>query len=157
MTAPQLTDRELEIMRHTLGLRAEKPEAPSYRNFFHADPEHSDLPVLLALEKRGLMRRTRTPGFVDPEDMIFAVTDAGRACGLAYPIPKLTQSQKRYRRYLDSDDCFESFLDFCRYDAERERRERLGLPSMEEEARFARERLWGPSLGDACGGTGREG
>lgn len=29
---------------------------------------------------------------------------------------KLTRSQKRYRRYLDIGDCFESFIDFCRHE-----------------------------------------
>ena len=34
---------------------------------------------------------------------------------------KLTRSQKRYRRYLEHGDCFDSFIDFCRWDAEQNR------------------------------------
>lgn len=30
---------------------------------------------------------------------------------------KLTRSQQRYRRYLEWSDCFDSFIDFCRWDA----------------------------------------
>jgi len=30
----------------------------------------------------------------------------------------LTKSQKRYRRFLEHGDCFDSFIDFCRWDAE---------------------------------------
>lgn len=37
------------------------------------------------------------------------------------PASKLTRSQKRYRRFLDYGDMFESFIDFCRWDAEPER------------------------------------
>lgn len=34
-------------------------------------------------------------------------------------VRKLTKSQERYRRYLDVGECFDSFVDFCRYDAHR--------------------------------------
>lgn len=33
----------------------------------------------------------------------------------------ITKGQARYRRYLEFGDGFESFLDFCRWDAEKER------------------------------------
>lgn len=29
----------------------------------------------------------------------------------------LTRSQERYQRYLEYDDCFDSFIEFCRWDA----------------------------------------
>lgn len=34
-------------------------------------------------------------------------------------VRKLTKSQERYRRYLEVSECFDSFVDFCRYDAHR--------------------------------------
>ncbi|WP_108450197.1 hypothetical protein [Halomonas sp. BN3-1] len=33
----------------------------------------------------------------------------------------MTASQRRYKRYLEYGDCFETFLDFCRWDAEPDR------------------------------------
>lgn len=33
----------------------------------------------------------------------------------------LTRSQQRYKRYIEYSDMFESFIDFCRWDAEPER------------------------------------
>ncbi|SEG21812.1 hypothetical protein [Marinobacterium lutimaris] len=35
-------------------------------------------------------------------------------------VRKMTRSQQRYKRYLEYGDCFENFLDFCRWDAEPE-------------------------------------
>jgi hypothetical protein len=32
---------------------------------------------------------------------------------------KLTRSQERYQRYIDVSECFDSFIDFCRYDNRR--------------------------------------
>lgn len=33
----------------------------------------------------------------------------------------MTRSQARYRRYVEVAECFDDFLQFCRYDAQRER------------------------------------
>ncbi len=33
-------------------------------------------------------------------------------------IRKLTRSQQRYQRYLEYGDSFETFIDFCKWDAE---------------------------------------
>ena len=33
----------------------------------------------------------------------------------------LTKSQQRYKRYLEYGDCFDSFIEFCRWDAGLER------------------------------------
>ena len=35
-------------------------------------------------------------------------------------IRPLTRSQKRYKRYLEYGDCFENFIEFCRWDADPE-------------------------------------
>lgn len=34
-------------------------------------------------------------------------------------VRRMTKSQERYQRYLGVSECFNSFLDFCRYDAHR--------------------------------------
>ena len=36
-------------------------------------------------------------------------------------IRPMTRAQKRYQRYLQYGDMFDSFIDYCRWDAERER------------------------------------
>lgn len=36
-------------------------------------------------------------------------------------IRKMTRSQQRYRRYLEWNDCFDSFLEFCYWDSDSER------------------------------------
>lgn len=36
--------------------------------------------------------------------------------GEIQPKPKLTRSQKRYKRYLQVADCFKSFIDFCKWE-----------------------------------------
>ena len=36
-------------------------------------------------------------------------------------IRKMTRSQARYKRFLEYGDCFDSFLDFCRWDSEHSR------------------------------------
>ena len=73
----ELTEREREIMLHTLGLDRPKVKE-SYRNYFVADEGHSDLPVILELCARGLMEQRQTPGFIGEKDRVYAVTDYGR-------------------------------------------------------------------------------
>lgn len=41
-------------------------------------------------------------------------------------IRKPSKSQQRYRRYLEYGDCFDSFLDYCRWDAAPERSWNVG-------------------------------
>ena len=36
-------------------------------------------------------------------------------------VRKMTRSQARYRRFIGCGDCFDSFIDFCRWDSESER------------------------------------
>lgn len=128
---PELTAAERDIMRHTLGLNH---SGESYRNFFDAGeaptevkPGHGDWGVLVGLEARGLMARSRTPGFMPPGTVVFHVTEAGKACDLSLPPgPKLTRSQARYKRWLDVGDCFRSFREFLIYETAREKQARAG-------------------------------
>lgn len=67
----ELTYDERRIIRHTTGLDRSKT---AYRNFFAADRGHQDMPILEALDARGLMVRETSasvPGFT------FRVTAAG--------------------------------------------------------------------------------
>jgi len=36
-------------------------------------------------------------------------------------VRRMTKSQQRYQRFLEYGDCFDSFIDFCRWDSEPER------------------------------------
>lgn len=36
-------------------------------------------------------------------------------------VRKQTKSQQRYRRYLEYGECFENFIEYCRWDADPER------------------------------------
>jgi len=42
-------------------------------------------------------------------------------CGMG-AIRKPTRNQARYQRYITFGDCFDSFIDFCRWDAESRRK-----------------------------------
>jgi hypothetical protein len=54
------------------------------------------------------------------DDKPGVIRNAHPTCEVQYlrmgEIRKLTKSQERYRRYLDVSECFETFMDFCRYD-----------------------------------------
>ena len=52
----------------------------------------------------------------------------GLGCYLGTPIigeikkkPKISKSKQRYQRYLEYGDMFDSFLDYCYWDADQER------------------------------------
>lgn len=62
------TNQEVDILRHSLGLTNAKT---SYRNYFNAEPGHSDMPLLRSLIEQGLMYENRH----DPK--YFHVTEAG--------------------------------------------------------------------------------
>ena len=51
MTDPELSEREIEIIRHSLGLNRDRF---AYRNYFAADRDSEDDAIWLGLVKRGL-------------------------------------------------------------------------------------------------------
>ncbi len=71
MEAELLTDRELDILRHALGLDRARV---SYRNRYSATPQSDTYPVCMGLVTRGLMER----GAFHETMIHFHVTDAGR-------------------------------------------------------------------------------
>lgn len=71
MTEPKVTQNQLDLMRHTVGLdRGNKP----YRNYFSADEGHDSLDDLNDLVDMGLMKKNKTG--ISP-DIIFSLTDTG--------------------------------------------------------------------------------
>lgn len=102
-----VTVQQLHLLHHTLGVRPEQREP--HRNHFLAGPGHHDQPDLEVLEAAGLMRRGRTPAFCDQDDVVFHVTDAGRAHALEHlPAAPTPKKLSRYDEYLDSE-CSEGF------------------------------------------------
>lgn len=104
----EVSQLELEILLHSLGLNHEDVREP-YRNYFVAGDGHSDMPLLKSLCDKGLMRREdRTPGFLEASDGLFLVTDAGRTYALANrPKPKtLSRARRRYSAFLDMKECY---------------------------------------------------
>jgi hypothetical protein len=68
------------------------------------------------------------PGFLDKAAIVFYVSPEWVGKAEAYARQrkaaedaKLTRSQKRYRRYLESDGVFNSFRDFLRYESKQAR------------------------------------
>lgn len=80
MIDTNLSAAERHVILHCLGLTRGGKE---YRNYFCAEPGHSDWQTLERLVERGLMRRRHDPVCVG--GWIFHVTDAGRAIAKASP------------------------------------------------------------------------
>ncbi len=103
----EATAEQIHVLQHTLGLCIDR-RVP-YRNHFVAALGHHDMPALEVLEAQGLMRRVRSPAFLDEGDIVFAATEAGRELAILSlpPVPKRT----RYRDFL-GDDGSQSFGEF---------------------------------------------
>lgn len=100
-----MTKRQLEILQHALGLD-EYGQLPRgfhgyTRNWFAAGAD--DEPDCRDLVAAGLMQQHRTTGVFPYFNC--SVTDAGKEAVKreSPPPPKLTRSQRRYRRFLDAD------------------------------------------------------
>lgn len=114
---PDLTERQLEILQHTLGVdqygRTPKGFTPFTRNYFCAGPR--DEPDCRALVAMGFMQQHRATKCFPYFNC--SVTPAGIALmKAASPKPPcLTRSQQRYLEFLDSDGCLgETFRDYLR-------------------------------------------
>ncbi|WP_250507641.1 hypothetical protein [Caballeronia sp. GAFFF3] len=142
-----ITPYQIELLQHTLGLRADRRE--SFRNHFVAGAGHHDMRHLEALEQAGLMERRTTPRFLDDGDTVFAATDAGHQAALAaLPEPR---NRTRYEDYLDADGCAgDSFGEFLcgvrlpEYETRRDLRrdERHGVVTITEYRMFRRADYW---------------
>jgi len=112
-----MMDGKLDILQHSLGV-GQYGDKPSYRNHFCAGPGSADFDNCRALVAEGLMTE-RAGNALSGGDSIFCVTPAGvDFVALHSPAkPGKTKAQERYQRYLDCAECFDSFLQFCYYDA----------------------------------------
>lgn len=63
-----------EILRHTLGLDY---QSKPFRNRYITGVNCDSYPVLLEMEKAGLVARARTPMFCHKDDLLFYATDRG--------------------------------------------------------------------------------
>ncbi|QOT75084.1 hypothetical protein [Cupriavidus basilensis] len=92
---------QISLLQHTIGVSQFRREP--YRNHFVAGRGHHDRDHLEQLEAAGLMERGRSPSFLPADDVVFHVTDAGRALAIAaLPEPK---KRTRYEEYLRADGC----------------------------------------------------
>jgi predicted secreted acid phosphatase len=116
---------KLQIIQHSLGLD-QCGRGEMYRNRFVSGPGHSDQPEIDQLVAEGLMEDCSSrvhPSLLGEGARLFCVTDAGIEWVKANSpkVPRRTKAQERYRRFLEWGDCFDSFVDFCRWDAQPER------------------------------------
>ena len=112
-------NQEIHILQHTLGLD-QYGRGNSYRNHFVTIGESKDLETIKDLVSLGLMEQTRTPSFCGSDTLVFSVTEKGReyVAKNSPPPPKISKSKARYKRFLEFGDCFDSFIEFCRWDAQ---------------------------------------
>ncbi|MCE7039174.1 hypothetical protein [Dyadobacter sp. CY312] len=87
-TIPEITQREFEILAHSLGValstakrsgrKSDKRLLPEefYRNRFIASPTHNDYPTLIILKGKGFMNVGEN--YNSRNDLLFYVTDLGK-------------------------------------------------------------------------------
>lgn len=115
----KLTSQQLQILQHSLGLN-EYGQGSQYRNHFVAGGD--DVRKCRDLVDMGYMKERKDNGLTG-EAPWFSVTPQGvDAVALESPAPpKVTKSKQRYRRFLEYGEGFDSFIEFCRWDADPER------------------------------------
>lgn len=111
------TKHQNELMQHTCGLiNGEK------RNFFGTSKGCSDSNEFEKLVKMGLATSHEAPSW-SSDTALYTLTEAGKKVAkdaMQKPI-KISSGKARYQRYLEYCDCFDTFIEFCRWDAEPER------------------------------------
>ena len=110
-------DAQMQILQHSLGLN-EYGQGSQYRNHFVAGGK--DIELCLALISEGFMVQRADNGLCGDSPW-FSVTLKGIdhvALNSESP-PKKTRRRMRYLRFLEFGDCFDSFLDFCYWDADK--------------------------------------
>lgn len=102
MTEATPSPEQIDLLQHSLGID-EDCRQPC-RNLFVAGPGHHDQTDLQQLVALGLMVQSPTPGFLDPTDEVFRVTEAGRELALReLPEPTPPAKKHEYRQYQDAD------------------------------------------------------
>lgn len=109
----------LHILQHSLGLD-EYGQGNQYRNHFVAGGD--DARKCRELVAIGFMQERKDNGLTGGSPWFSVTTQGIDAVALESPAPpKVSKSKQRYRRFLEYGDSFDSFLDFCRWDAEPDR------------------------------------
>lgn len=80
MASTSLTDSQIHILKHTLGLN--RRQTP-YRNHFVTSEGCADLPNIKILVGLGLMAEA-APAFLDSSSQCFHATDEGKRVAQAY-------------------------------------------------------------------------
>lgn len=118
MNAPSSVSKidigQLRILQHSLGV-GDFGDKPSHRNHFVTGEGSKDFACCQTLVAAGLMTR-REPTALTGGDYCYLVTKAGVSFVAEHspqrpPEPKLTRSQKNYRRWLEAD-CGLSFAEW---------------------------------------------
>lgn len=112
----------LKILQHSLGLD-EYGQGNQFRNHFVAGGK--DLEVCRQAVIEGFMVERQATS-VSGGSPWFSVTPAGidhvaLTSPVRPPAPKVSRSKQRYQRYREYGEGFDSFLDFCYWDAQPER------------------------------------
>ena len=109
----------LHILHHSLGLN-EYGQGKQYRNHFVAGGE--DVLKCRELVSLGHMQERKDNGLTGGSPW-FSVTRQGiNAVSQESPKPpKVSRSKQRYQRFLEYGECFDSFIDYLRWDAEPDR------------------------------------
>lgn len=96
-TAPQLA-----LLHHALGVRPDRRDP--FRNHFVAGDGHHDMPDLLKLTEDGYMVTGAAPAFCGYGDVVFYVTDKGRAHALDnLPLPPPPRKRSKFDEYYESE------------------------------------------------------
>lgn len=106
-----LTDHQLHILRHPIGLD-DLGLGREYRSHFATTPDCDDWIDCQFLAQQGLMvsgGKIAAWGFMET----FQVTEEGRRLARVV-VPKLSRSQERYQQFLRSD-CGEGFGQWLRW------------------------------------------
>lgn len=121
LPAPRTVKEKLQILQHSLGVD-QYGRGEQYRNHFATGSGGSDWDICQELAGLGLMKRYEPKAWMGGM-YCFVVTEEGKAfvAENSPAPPKLTRSQKRYRRYLEYGEGFDSFRDFLIWDSEPER------------------------------------
>ncbi len=110
----------LQILQHSMGLD-QYGHGEQYRNHFVTGPGGKDFAKCQQLTEMGFMQDLGTMQLCGGMHC-FIITPAGKDyVAIESPTPpKITRSKARYKRFLEYGDSFNSFLDFCRWDAAQE-------------------------------------
>jgi hypothetical protein len=107
--APALTEQQLDMLRHMLGINHPEHRVPRpYRNYAAVEPGD---PRFVELEALGMVERYRAAGGNTEYDW-YRCTEAGQTAALrSHPTIRLSKSKRVYIRFLDLRDAY-SYLTF---------------------------------------------